>query len=82
MKASIPLIVGLQSLLIFTDTREVDWIAGIPLALGSASGAYIAAKLATRDWARAWVYRFLVLVIILAIVHLIMVDNVRLLQYT
>ena len=60
----------------------MDWIAGIPLALGSASGAYIAAKLATRDWARVWVYRFLVLVVILAIVYLIMVDDVKFLQYT
>ena len=82
MKASIPPVVGLQSLLIFADTREGDWTAGMPLALPSASGAYIAAKLATRDWARAWVYRFLVLVVILAIVHLTMVNDAKCLQHT
>jgi hypothetical protein len=29
----------------------------------------------TQDWARVWVYRFLVLVVILAIVHLLVVDT-------
>ena len=52
MKAFILLIVGLESLLIFDETHEVSWVAGIPLALGSATGAYIAAWLATKDWAR------------------------------
>jgi uncharacterized membrane protein YfcA len=52
MKASFLLLIGLQSLLIFADTREVGWTAGIPLALGSASGAYIAAKLAYQEWGR------------------------------
>ena len=63
--AFILLVVGLQSLLIFSETHEVDWAAGIPLALGSAIGTYLAAKLATRDWARVWVYRFLVVVVVL-----------------
>jgi hypothetical protein len=31
--------------------------------------------LAAQDWARVWVYRFLVLVVILVIVHLLVVDN-------
>jgi uncharacterized membrane protein YfcA len=52
MKAFILLIVGLESLLIFDETHEVSWAVGIPLALGSATGAYIAAWLATEDWAR------------------------------
>ena len=81
LKAFILLIVGLQSLLIFSEAREVDWSAGIPLALGSATGAYLAARLAAKEWARAWVYRFLVLVVVLAIVHLLIVDNGRYLHY-
>ena len=75
MKAFILLIVGLQSLLIFSEARDVDWTAGMPLALGSAGGAYVAARLAAKDWARVWVYRFLVLSVVLAIVHLIIVDS-------
>jgi uncharacterized membrane protein YfcA len=67
MKAFILLIVALQSLLIFAESGEVDWGAGLPLALGSAVGAYFAARLVTKSWAKVWVYRFLVLVVILSI---------------
>ena len=81
MKAFILLVVGLQSLLIFGETGEVDWSAGVPLALGSAVGAYTAARLVSRPWAKAWVYRFLVLVVVLSIVHLIMVDSSKFLQH-
>jgi uncharacterized membrane protein YfcA len=75
IKAFVLLVVGLQSLLIFGEAGEVDWIAGIPLALGSATGAYAASLVAAQDWARGWVYRLLVLVVILAIVHLLVVDT-------
>jgi uncharacterized protein len=81
MKAFILLVVGLQSLLIFGETGEVDWSAGVPLALGSAVGAYVAARLVARPWAKAWVYRFLVLVVILSILHLIMVDSTKFLHH-
>jgi uncharacterized protein len=82
MKAFILLNVGLQSLLIFSEARDVDWTAGVPLTLGSAVGAYVAARLATKDWARVWVYRFLVLSVVLAILHLLVVDSGRYLQHT
>jgi uncharacterized membrane protein YfcA len=52
MKAFILLVVGLQSLLIFDDRGEVDWFAGVPLAVGSAIGAYVDARLATKAWTR------------------------------
>jgi uncharacterized membrane protein YfcA len=80
MKAIILLVVGLQSLLIFGESGEVDWSAGLPLALGSAAGAYVAARLVTMDSAKTWVYRFLVLVVVLSIVHLVMVDSTKFLH--
>ncbi len=52
MKAFILLVVGLQSLLIFGDRGEVDWVADVPLTLGSAVGAYIAAWLVAKAWAK------------------------------
>ena len=82
MKAFILLVVGLQSLLVFADTREVDWALGIPLAMGSAVGAYVATRLASVDGAKVWVYRLLVVLVILAIVQLIMVDERSFLQHT
>ena len=69
-------------ILIFGETGEVDWSAGLPLALGSAAGAYAAARLVTLASARTWVYRFLVLVVVLSIVHLLMVDSTKFLQHT
>jgi len=82
MKAFVLLVVGLQSLVVFADKGEVDWSAGIPLALGSAAGAYVAALLATRDWARVWVYRLLVLVVVLSVAQLLVVDSGKYLQHT
>ncbi len=81
MKAFILLVVGLQSLLIFSEAHEVNWTAGVPLALGSVAGAYVAARLAAKDWARVWVYRFLVLSVVLAILHFVITDSGRYLQH-
>jgi uncharacterized protein len=81
MKAFILLVVGLQSLFVFAESGEVDWSAGVPLALGSAAGAYVAARLVTREQAKVWVYRFLVLVVVLSIVQLLIVDSGRYLQH-
>lgn len=75
LKVLLLLVAGLQSVLIFGETGEVNWSAGVPLALGSAAGAYLAARLASREWTKVWIYRFLVVVVILAIAHLIFVDT-------
>jgi uncharacterized protein len=82
MKAFILLVVGLQSLFVFAESSEVDWSAGVPLALGSAVGAYVAARLVTQERAKVWVYRFLVLVVVLSIVQLLIVDSAKYLQHT
>jgi uncharacterized protein len=82
MKAFILLVVGLQSLFVFAESSEVDWSAGVPLALGSAVGAYVAARLVTRERAKVWVYRFLVLVVVLSIIQLLIVDSEKYLQHT
>jgi uncharacterized membrane protein YfcA len=82
MKAFVLLVVGLQSLVVFADRGEVDWEAGIPLALGSAAGAYFAARLVTDDRARVWVYRLLVVVVVLSVVQLLVVDSGEYLQHT
>jgi len=50
--------------------------------MGSAVGAYVATRLASIDGAKIWVYRFLVLVVIVAIVQLTMVDDRSVLQHT
>ena len=81
MKVFILLVVGLQSLLIFGESGEVDWSVGAPLTLGSTAGAYLAARLASRDRAEVWVYRFLIVVVVLSIIDLIIVDSTKYLQH-
>ena len=81
MKAFILLVVGLQSLLVFAESGEVNWSAGLPLALGSAAGAYLAARLITYERAKVWVYRFLVVVVVLSIIQLLIVDSTRYLHH-
>lgn len=81
MKALILLVVGAQSLVIFGESGDVDWSAGVPLALGSGAGAYLAARLATRAWARVWVYRFLVVTVVFSILYLLAVDSREFLQH-
>jgi hypothetical protein len=61
---------------------SLDWSEGVPLALGSAAGAYLAALLASREWAKVWVYHFLIVVVVLSIIHLLMVDSTQYLKHT
>ena len=82
MKAFILLVVGLQSLFVFDDRGEVDWVAGVPLAIGSALGAYVAARLAAKAWMKVWVYRFLVLAVVASIGYLLITDSGKLVQAT
>ena len=82
MKALIPLVVGAQSLLTFEESGDVEWRTGVPLALGSGTGAYLAASLAPRSWTRVWIYRFLVLTVVLSIFYLLAVDEKEFLQPT
>lgn len=74
MKAFVLLVVGLQSLFIFDDRGDVQWTSGIPLALGSAAGAYVAARLSGKGWARVWVYRLLVVIVALSIAYMVLAD--------
>lgn len=68
-------VTGAQGLLIFGESGEVDWSAGVPRALGS---AYLAAWLVSSARARVWVYRLLIVVV--SIIHLLMVDSTQYLQ--
>jgi uncharacterized protein len=77
MKAFILLVVGLQSLFVFAESNEVNWSAGVPLALGSAVEAYVAARSVTK----VWVYCFLVLVVVQSIVQLLIANSAKYLQH-
>lgn len=71
MRALILLVVGAQSLFIFGESGDVDWSAGVPLALGSGAGA----------WAKVWVFRFLVFTVVFSIFYLLAVASREFLQH-
>ncbi|HEX2742718.1 MAG TPA: hypothetical protein VHM69_19920 [Rubrobacter sp.] len=52
------------------------------VALGSAGGAYLAARLVSSTRAKVWVYSFLVAVVVLSIICLLMVDSTQFLQHS
>ena len=71
VKALFLLCVSLSSLLIFYEHHEVNWPIGGLLAMGSMFGGWVGARIASKEWAKIWVYRTLVIIILAEILHLI-----------
>jgi len=63
--------VSLSSLVVFYIEGEIDWRIGGLLSAGSIVGSWGGGLLATRAWAKVWVFRLLVLVILAEIVPLL-----------
>jgi uncharacterized membrane protein YfcA len=63
--------VSFSSLLIFYVHHEVNWQIGGLLAVGSVFGGWLGARIASKEWAKIWVYRTLVIIILAEILHLI-----------
>jgi uncharacterized membrane protein YfcA len=59
------------SLVIFSLKGEVDWSLGAFLAIGSVVGSGAGSWLATKEWAKVWVFRLLVVIILVEIVQLV-----------
>jgi uncharacterized protein len=63
--------ISLASLLVFYVDGEINWRVGLWLSVGSVGGAAIGGLLATKEWAKVWVFRLLVVVILAEIVQLL-----------
>lgn len=61
---------ALISLLVFSGRGEIDWHTASLLAVGSIIGAFLGARLALGPHAAKWVFRLLVLVLVIEVVHL------------
>jgi len=72
IKSLLLLVISICSLAVFTHKHEVDWTMGAFLAVGSIGGAWAGSLLATKEWAKVWVFRLLVVVILLEIVNLLL----------
>ena len=63
--------ISLASLLVFYVEGEVDWRIGVWLSAGSILGSWTGGRLATKEWAKVWVFRLLLIVILAEIVQLL-----------
>ena len=63
--------ISLASLLVFSAKGEIDWRVGLWLAAGSVVGSWAGGLLATREWAKVWVFRLLLVVILAEILQLL-----------
>jgi uncharacterized membrane protein YfcA len=71
VKAVAILPMSIASLVIFAGAREVDWFVGLVLSVGSVIGAWIGAALALKEWIKIWIYRLLMVILILEIYQLL-----------
>ncbi len=60
----------LAPIILFTHRGDIWWKEGLLLSAGSILGGYLGAKLSAQPQARLWVFRILVAVILLELVHL------------
>ena len=63
--------ISLASLLVLYVHGDVNWRVGVWLSAGSIMGAWLGGLLATKEWAKVWVFRLLVVVILAEIVQLL-----------
>jgi uncharacterized membrane protein YfcA len=60
----------LLPIVLFASAGSVRWTEGFPLAAGSIAGGHIGARLTMHEQAKVWVFRILIAVLLLEIVHL------------
>jgi hypothetical protein len=70
LKALLAVATTLVPILMFTGHGSIRWPQGLVLSAGSVVGGYIGARLTMLERAKYWVYRVLVAVLILEIIHL------------
>ena len=70
LKALLGVATTLVPILMFAGHGSIRWPQGLVLSAGSVVGGYIGARLTMHERAKYWVYRILVAVLILEIIHL------------
>jgi uncharacterized protein len=63
--------ISLASLAVFAAKGEIDWRVGLWLSAGSVVGSWAGGLLATKEWAKVWVFRLLLVVILAEILQLL-----------
>jgi uncharacterized membrane protein YfcA len=66
IKALLVLAFNVFAFFVFLYNGQVVWLIGVILAMGNIVGAWAAVKFATKEWAQIWVYRLLLVVVVLS----------------
>jgi len=70
LKALLAVATTLVPILMFAGHGSIRWPQGLVMSAGSVAGGYIGARLTMHERAKFWIFRILVAVLILEIVHL------------
>lgn len=70
LKAFLDVATTLVPIAMFAPSGSVQWTEGVVLSAGSIAGGHLGARLSGHARARIWVFRLLVAVILLELVHL------------
>lgn len=70
LKALLGVVTTLVPIVMFAGHGSIRWPEGLLMSAGSLVGGRLGARLAMREQAKYWVFRILVLVLILEIIHL------------
>jgi uncharacterized membrane protein YfcA len=71
MKAVFLLVIGIVSILLFTLDGNIDYEAGILLSIGSMAGSYFGSRFAIMESSRKWIFRFIIVAIIVEMLYLV-----------
>ncbi len=66
IKALLVLAFNAFAIFVFLHNGQVAWLVGLILAIGTMAGAWAAVRFATKEWAQIWVYRLLLVVVVLS----------------
>jgi len=70
LKVFLAMTTTLVPIVLFARAGDIWWTEGLLLSAGSLLGGYFGAKLSSQEQARTWVFRILVAVIVLELIHL------------
>lgn len=71
IKALLLLGMSLLSLIILTEAHEVNWTYGILLGVGSIAGSVVGGLLASKEAAKVWVVRLLIVLVVIELINLV-----------
>ena len=70
VKTGMVFLFSISTFLIFARSGKVEWQIGIPMVIGSIFGSLIGARVVMSQYANQWVYRCLIVIVLIETVRL------------